>query len=346
MTATVRGSFSGVGDTRRRGRGVGRAFYRCRRPLPTSTPARAGDLECAMPAPRVLFVKLSSLGDVIHHFPAVSDLRAHRPEVAIDWAVEEAYAPLVRLHPAVARAIPVGAQAPARGACSLPAAWGTLAGGAARAARAPLRLDRRRAGPPEERGGRPARGRPALRLRPPQHPRAGGRALLRPGAGRFPQAPRRRAQSPARGRRVRLRARGSGGLRARRGRRGACAGRPRDATSWRCTPRAAATSGGRTSAGRRSRPGWRDEAITVVYPGGSPAERADAARLAAASPGALAAPGDDASRGGGAAGACQRRHRRRHGAHPPRRGARHAHRRPLRGHRTRPHGAARARGAS
>jgi heptosyltransferase-1 len=32
----------------------------------------------------------------------------HRPDVAIDWAVEEAYAPLVRLHPAVSRAIPVG----------------------------------------------------------------------------------------------------------------------------------------------------------------------------------------------------------------------------------------------
>jgi len=61
-----------------------------------------------MPVPRVLFVKLSSLGDVIHHCPAVSDLRARRPEIAIDWAVEEAYAPLVRLHPAVATAIAMG----------------------------------------------------------------------------------------------------------------------------------------------------------------------------------------------------------------------------------------------
>jgi heptosyltransferase-1 len=56
---------------------------------------------------RVLFVKLSSLGDVIHHFPAVSDLRAHRPDIGIDWAVEEAYAELVRLHPAVESAIAV-----------------------------------------------------------------------------------------------------------------------------------------------------------------------------------------------------------------------------------------------
>ena len=35
-----------------------------------------------MPAPRVLFVKLSSLGDVIHHFPAVTDLRRASPRRA------------------------------------------------------------------------------------------------------------------------------------------------------------------------------------------------------------------------------------------------------------------------
>ena len=61
----------------------------------------------AMHAPRVLFVKLSSLGDVIHHLPAATDLRAHRPEARIDWAVEAPYAPLVALHPAIARVIPV-----------------------------------------------------------------------------------------------------------------------------------------------------------------------------------------------------------------------------------------------
>jgi heptosyltransferase-1 len=65
----------------------------------------------AMPAPRVLFVKLSSLGDVVHHLPAVTDLARHRPDVAIAWAVEEAYAPLVRLHPAVREVIPVGLRA-------------------------------------------------------------------------------------------------------------------------------------------------------------------------------------------------------------------------------------------
>ncbi|MGZ5649043.1 MAG: lipopolysaccharide heptosyltransferase I [Usitatibacter sp.] len=61
-----------------------------------------------MPAPRVLFVKLSSLGDVVHHFPAVTELRAHRPEVRVAWAVEEAYVDLVKLHPGVTEVLPVG----------------------------------------------------------------------------------------------------------------------------------------------------------------------------------------------------------------------------------------------
>ena len=50
----------------------------------------------------------ASLGDVIHHLPAVTDLAEHRPGARIAWAVEEAYADLVTLHPAVAEAIPVG----------------------------------------------------------------------------------------------------------------------------------------------------------------------------------------------------------------------------------------------
>ena len=61
-----------------------------------------------MPSPRALVVKLSSLGDVIHQLPALSELRQHRPDVAIDWVVEEAYAPLARLHPAVREVIPAG----------------------------------------------------------------------------------------------------------------------------------------------------------------------------------------------------------------------------------------------
>lgn len=58
----------------------------------------------------VLFIKTSSLGDVIHHMPAVTEARAHLPDARFAWVVEEAFAPLVRLHPAVAEVIPVGAR--------------------------------------------------------------------------------------------------------------------------------------------------------------------------------------------------------------------------------------------
>jgi heptosyltransferase-1 len=56
---------------------------------------------------RILIVKTSSLGDVVHNLPVASDIRRHFPEAGIDWVVEEPYAPLVRLHPAVRRVIPV-----------------------------------------------------------------------------------------------------------------------------------------------------------------------------------------------------------------------------------------------
>jgi heptosyltransferase I len=45
---------------------------------------------------RVLIVKLSSLGDVVHTIPALQDIRAAFPGAQVDWAVEPAYAALVR----------------------------------------------------------------------------------------------------------------------------------------------------------------------------------------------------------------------------------------------------------
>ncbi|WP_421724380.1 lipopolysaccharide heptosyltransferase I [Bauldia sp.] len=50
---------------------------------------------------KVLIVKLTSFGDVVHTFPAVTDLAAARPGVEIDWLVDESFAPFVALHPAV-----------------------------------------------------------------------------------------------------------------------------------------------------------------------------------------------------------------------------------------------------
>ncbi len=57
--------------------------------------------------PSILLVKTSSLGDVIHNLPVVSDIRAKSPGSDIDWVVEEAYADLCRLHPGVREVIPV-----------------------------------------------------------------------------------------------------------------------------------------------------------------------------------------------------------------------------------------------
>ena len=55
----------------------------------------------------ILFIKTSSLGDVIHHMPALTEARRRRPDARFAWLVEEAFAPLVRLHPAVDTVIPV-----------------------------------------------------------------------------------------------------------------------------------------------------------------------------------------------------------------------------------------------
>lgn len=56
---------------------------------------------------RILLVKTSSLGDVVHNLPLASDLAAAFPGAEIDWVVEEAYAPIVRLHPRIREVLPV-----------------------------------------------------------------------------------------------------------------------------------------------------------------------------------------------------------------------------------------------
>ena len=47
-------------------------------------------------APKILLVKLSSLGDVLHNLPIVWDIRARLPDAQIDWVVEEAYVHLLQ----------------------------------------------------------------------------------------------------------------------------------------------------------------------------------------------------------------------------------------------------------
>lgn len=58
-------------------------------------------------APDIVLIKTSSLGDVLHNLPVVSDIRKNLPEARIDWVVEENFAPLPKLHPDVRHVIPV-----------------------------------------------------------------------------------------------------------------------------------------------------------------------------------------------------------------------------------------------
>jgi heptosyltransferase-1 len=81
--------------------------------------------------PRILFVKTSSFGDVVHNCPAVTDAARCVPGAAIDWVVEESFAEIAALHASVRRVIPVAIRR-WRGAPFAAATWSEL--GAFRAA--------------------------------------------------------------------------------------------------------------------------------------------------------------------------------------------------------------------
>lgn len=54
---------------------------------------------------RVLIVKLSSLGDVVHAMPVVHDILMAHPQAVIDWVVEPGFAPLLRRVEGIRRVI-------------------------------------------------------------------------------------------------------------------------------------------------------------------------------------------------------------------------------------------------
>jgi heptosyltransferase-1 len=56
---------------------------------------------------RILIIRPSSLGDIVHAMPIVYDLHRHRAGVEIDWVVEEPFTELVAMHRGVRRVIPV-----------------------------------------------------------------------------------------------------------------------------------------------------------------------------------------------------------------------------------------------
>lgn len=56
---------------------------------------------------KILIIKTSSLGDVIHTLPAVTDAVNAYPDIRFDWVVEQGFAEIPRLHPAVDHVIPI-----------------------------------------------------------------------------------------------------------------------------------------------------------------------------------------------------------------------------------------------
>lgn len=56
---------------------------------------------------RVLLIKTSSLGDIIHTLPALTDAGNAFPSIEFDWLVEENFAEIPRWHPQVKKVIPI-----------------------------------------------------------------------------------------------------------------------------------------------------------------------------------------------------------------------------------------------
>ncbi len=56
---------------------------------------------------RILIVKTSSLGDVVHMLPAITDAARMIPDLTVDWVVEESFQAVPNWHPVVDKVIPV-----------------------------------------------------------------------------------------------------------------------------------------------------------------------------------------------------------------------------------------------
>ncbi|KUJ73003.1 lipopolysaccharide heptosyltransferase I [Thiomicrospira sp. WB1] len=57
---------------------------------------------------KVLVVKMSSMGDVFHLFPALTDAKCAIPDLQFDWVVEEGFAEIPAWHPAVQNVYRIG----------------------------------------------------------------------------------------------------------------------------------------------------------------------------------------------------------------------------------------------
>src|SRR5262245_41329554 len=55
---------------------------------------------------RALFVKLTSMGDLIHALPAITDASRILPDLSFDWVIEKSFSEVASWHPAVKNIIP------------------------------------------------------------------------------------------------------------------------------------------------------------------------------------------------------------------------------------------------
>lgn len=76
---------------------------------------------------QVLIVKTSSMGDVVHALPALSDMQSQLPGLQVDWLVEAPFAAIPALHPGVRRVLPL-AWRKWRKQLLKRATWSTMAG--------------------------------------------------------------------------------------------------------------------------------------------------------------------------------------------------------------------------
>lgn len=56
---------------------------------------------------RVLLIKTSSMGDLVHTLSALEEARSHCPQLVVDWVCEEAFQDIAWLSPCVAHVLPV-----------------------------------------------------------------------------------------------------------------------------------------------------------------------------------------------------------------------------------------------
>jgi len=75
--------------------------------------------------PKILLVKTTSMGDVIHNLAVASDIAARVEDAHIDWVVEDSFSAIPEMHPAVKNVIPVAIRQ-WRKRIYLPATWGKI----------------------------------------------------------------------------------------------------------------------------------------------------------------------------------------------------------------------------